>query len=74
MDLEIKLPLLKKIKLEWKILARNIFTDAHHWELDYKEYKMEMVEQSFIDAGLKIRRKLKNKYILFYALEVCNTV
>ena len=72
LDLEIKLPLLKKIKLEWKILARNIFTDAHHWELDYKEYKMETVEQSFIDAGLKIRRKLKNRYIYFYALEVCN--
>ena len=57
--------LLKKIKLEWKILARNIFTDAHHWELDYKEYKMETVEKSFIDAGLKIRRKLKKIDIFF---------
>ena len=34
--------------------------------------KKFMVEQFFIDAGLKIRRKLKNRYIYFYALEVCN--
>jgi uncharacterized UPF0146 family protein len=72
LNIEIKLPLLKKIKLEWKILARKIFTEAHHWELDYKGYKTKMIEKSFIDAGLKIRRKLKNRYIYFYALEVCN--
>ena len=70
-SLEIKLPKIKKIKLEWNILTRKIKTEAHHWELDYKRCKTEIVEKLFNDAGLKIKRKLKNRYILFYALEIC---
>jgi len=70
-SLEIKLPKINKIKLEWNILTRKIKTEAHHWELDYKGCKTEIVEKLFNDAGLKIKRKLKNRYILFYALEIC---
>jgi len=68
---DLKLPKINKIKLEWNILTRKIGTEAHHWELDYKRYKTAIVEKSFNDAGLKIKRKLKNRYIFFYALEVC---
>ena len=70
LDFELKLPLLKKIKVEWKVKARNIFTETHHWELDYKEYTIKKIEETFIDSGLQIKRKLKNKYIYFYALKV----
>ena len=70
-SLDIKLPKINKIKLEWNILTRKIKTEAHHLELDYKGCKTEIVEKSFNDAGLKIKRKLKNRYILFYALEIC---
>jgi len=38
LDFNLKLPLLKKINLRWKIRARHIFTETHFWEMDYKDY------------------------------------
>jgi len=69
-SLKIKIPKVKEMKLEWKIKARKITTETHFWELDYKHYKTKKIEKFFINAGLKIKRKILCKYITFYALEI----
>jgi len=71
-DVQVRFPIIKKIRFGWTVLARKLFTETHLWELDYKNYKQKKVEKLMEDSGLKIRKKIKNKYIYFYALEICN--
>jgi len=73
LSFHIKLPKLKPIALEWRVLKGKISTETHQWELDYKkEYSQTKVEQLFSAAGLKIKKMLKCEYIRFYALEIVN--
>lgn len=69
-SLNIKLPKIKPIELEWKILAGKITTENHHWELDYKGFSKERVERLFKESGLTIEGRLKYKNIHFYALGI----
>ena len=69
-SLNLKLPKLKPVGLEWKILNRKITTAAHHWELDYNGFSTKRVEQLFKESGLTIMEKLEYKALRFYALRI----
>jgi len=69
-SLNLKLPKLKPFLVEWRISAGKISTEAHHWELDYKEYSTGRVEALFSSAGLRIVKVMAFRYIQFYALAV----
>ena len=69
-SLNLKLPKIKPVGLEWKILNRKITTAAHHWELDYNGFSIKRVEQLFKESGLTIVEKLEYKSLRFYALSI----
>lgn len=70
LSVDLKLPKIPSISFEWRILKGRIATEAHHWEIDYKDHTTEKVERLFLNAGLKIIKQMKCNYIKFYALEI----
>ena len=70
--LDLKIPRIPRINLEWRRLKKKITTKAHHWEMDFREHTVASVEALFEDAGLSVVRKLTCDYVRFYALEVRN--
>jgi hypothetical protein len=68
--INLKMPKLKPIYFDWRFRSNKLKTEAHHWEINYKNYTIKRLEKLFQNAGLKIEKILKYQYIYFYALSV----
>lgn len=70
LDVAIKVPRLRELRLRLPVKRRKIGTPAHHWEMDYGPYGRARVESVFRANGLSVEREMACGNIVFYALKV----
>lgn len=68
-SLDIKLPKLKKKHFSFSINKNKITTKNHFWEVGYKNYTENNIENDFSEIGYQVLKKQKKDLFIFYILK-----
>jgi len=68
-ELNIKIPKLRKIHFKLSINKNKITTKNHFWEVGYKKYNENYIENDFFDRGFQVVEKYKKNQFIYYILK-----
>jgi hypothetical protein len=69
LELDIKIPKLRKMHFNLSINQNKITTENHFWEVGYKKYNENYIENDFFDRGFQVVEKYKRNQLIYYILK-----
>jgi SAM-dependent methyltransferase len=68
-SIDIKLPKLKNKHFSFSINKNKITTKNHFWEVGYKDYSENFIENTFYEKGYQVLEKHKKDLFVYYVLK-----